>query len=65
MTGTMFLALCMLFALAFVVGLYVLAYAIFSLMYAIARKADVREIHPIPREKALWSKSALKRPKRD
>jgi len=49
MTGTMFLALCMLLALAFVVGLYVLAYAVFSLMYALARKDDVREIHPIPR----------------
>ena len=49
--STMFLALVMLFALAFVIGLYVLAYAVFSLMYAIARKADVREIHPIPRER--------------
>jgi len=50
MTGTMILALCMLLALAFVIGLYVLAYAIFSLMYAIGRRADVREIHPLPRE---------------
>lgn len=51
MTGTMILAFFMLFALAFVIGLYVLAYAVFSLMHAIARRADVREIHPIPREK--------------
>lgn len=51
MTSTMFLGLVMLLALAFVVGLYVLAYAIFSLMYAIGRRADVREIHPIPRER--------------
>lgn len=51
MTGTMILALFMLLALAFVIGLYVLAYAVFSLIYAIGRRADVREIHPIPREK--------------
>lgn len=51
MTGTMILALFMLLALAFVIGLYVLAYAVFALIHAIGRRADVREIHPIPREK--------------
>lgn len=51
MTGTVFLAFAMLFALAFVIGLYVLAYAIFSLIETLGRRADVREIHPIPRER--------------
>lgn len=57
--STVFLGLAMLMALAVVVGLYVLAYAIFSLIYAIGRRADVREIHPIPRE----TKKSFKRTK--
>jgi len=59
--STMVVAFCLLFALFFVISLYVLAFSVFRLSESLARRADVREIHPIPREKALFSEKSLRR----